>query len=169
MMTRYLFARRISAKERESVFLFLQTLTENASETRALNQIRLDGEKTRLIDAILAKFEVVTASSIVNSLGELQGGMVRPGFEQRFINHNKISKTMWGTWFSILLSVAEKMDEFGQTVEYLTIGRAQYKTVLIPILPEKSIVTITVDPLVNSGAIASKVRAFVEEFVKASH
>ncbi len=134
-----------------------------------MNQIRLEGQKTRLIDAILAKFEVVTASSIVNSTGELQGGMVRPGYEQRFMNHNKISRTMWGTWFSILLSVAGKMDEYGQTVEYLTIGRAEYKTVLIPILPENSIITVTVDPLVNSGAIASKVRGFVKEFGKGSH
>ena len=129
-----------------------------------MNHIRLEGEKTKLIDAIIAKFEVVTASSIVNSTGELQGGVVRPGYEQRFMHHNKISRNMWGTWFSILLSVAGKMDEYGQTVEYLTIGRAEYKTVLIPILPENSIVTVTVDPLVDSGAIASKVRAFVKEF-----
>jgi hypothetical protein len=106
----------------------------------------------------------VTASSIVNSTGELRGGMVRPGYEQRFASHNKISKTMWGTWFSILLSVAGKMDEYGQSVEYITIGRADYKTILIPIFPEKSIVTVTVDPTVDSNTIASKVRSFVRDF-----
>jgi hypothetical protein len=129
-----------------------------------LSRIRLEGKQSKLIDAILAKFDVVTASSIVNSTGEMQGGMVRAGYEKKFESHNKISQTMWGTWFSILLSVAGKMDEYGQSVEYLTIGRAEYKTVLIPILPENSIITVTVDPTVDSGAIASKVEAFVREF-----
>src|ERR1700730_9846709 len=101
---------------------------------------------------------------MVNAKGDLLGGMVRPGYEQSFESHNKISTTMWGTWFSILLSVAGKMDEYGQTVEYLAIGRAEYKTILIPIFPENSIVTVTVDPSVNSGSIASKVRSFVGDF-----
>ncbi|MFI5420205.1 MAG: hypothetical protein ACHQ1H_04500 [Nitrososphaerales archaeon] len=133
-----------------------------------MKPLRLEGEKSKLIDAILAKFEIVTASSIVNSKGELQGGRVRSGYEQRFMHHNKISSTMWGTWFSILLSVAGKMDEYGQTVEYLTIGREQYKTVLIPILPENSIITVTVDPMVDSASIATKVRSFVKEFTGGS-
>jgi hypothetical protein len=128
------------------------------------DKLRLEGEQSKLIDAIIAKFDLVTASSIVNSTGELQGGMVRPGYEQRFASHNKISKTMWGTWFSILLSVAGKMDEYGQSVEYLTIGRAEYKTILIPIFPENWIITVTVDPTVDSNSIASKVRSFVREF-----
>ncbi len=71
---------------------------------------------------------------------------------------------MWGTWFSILLSVAGKMDEYGQSVLYLTIGRAEYKTILIPILPEKWIVSVTVDPMVDSGSMASKVGSFVRDF-----
>jgi len=129
-----------------------------------LSRSRLEGEQSKLIDAILEKFEIVTASSIVNSAGELQGGMVRPGYEKRFEEHNKVSKTMWGTWFSILLSVAGKMDEYGQSVLYLTIGRAEYKTILIPILPEKWIVSVTVDPMVDSGSMASKVGSFVRDF-----
>jgi len=105
----------------------------------------------------------VTASSIVNSAGELQGGMVRPGYEKQFFSHMKFSKNMWGTWFSILLSVAGKMDEYGQKVEYLTIGRADYKTILVPIFPENEIISVTVDPTVDSAAIASKVRLFVKK------
>jgi hypothetical protein len=128
-----------------------------------LSKLRLEGNQSKLIDAILAKFEIVTASSIVNSSGELQGGMIRPGYEERFKSHGNVSKTMWGTWFSILLSVAGKMDEYGQKIQYLTIGRAEYKTVLIPI-SENWIVSVTVDPMVDSGSIASSVRSFAREF-----
>ena len=129
-----------------------------------MSQLRLEGEKSKLVDAILAKFSVVTASSIVNSKGELEAGTVRSGYEDMFDPHRRVSKTMWGTWFSILLSVAGKMDEYGQKVEYLTIGRSNYKAILIPIFPENSIITVTVDPTVDSGAIAGKVRSFVSKF-----
>jgi len=131
-----------------------------------LSQLRLEGEKSKLIDAILAKFNVVTASSIVNSQGELQAGIVRSGYEEMFDPHRRVSRSMWGTWFSILLSVAGKMDEYGQKVQYLTIGRSNYKAILIPIFPENSIITVTVDPTVDSAAIAEKVRSFVREFEK---
>ena len=87
-----------------------------------MSKLRLEGNQSKLIDAILAKFEIVTASSIVNSSGELQGGMIRPGYEERFKSHGNVSKTMWGTWFSILLSVAGKMDEYGQKVSTSLLG-----------------------------------------------
>ena len=73
---------------------------------------------------------------------------------------------MWGSWYSILLSIAGKMDDYGEKVEFLTIGRADYKTVLVPIFSESAIISLAVDSSVDSNFIVAKVKMFLEEYLQ---
>jgi hypothetical protein len=119
------------------------------------------GEK--IVDAVLSKFSLVMGVSLVNSKAVLLGGKVRPGYEKKFARQQSVPLNMWGSWYSLLLSIAGKMDDYGEKVEFLTIWRKDYKTILVPIFSESAIISLAVDSSVDSLAIVSKLKLFLKE------
>ena len=55
------------------------------------------------------------------------------------------------------------MDNYGEKVEFLTIWREGYKTILVPIFSENAIISLAVDSSVDSRAIVTKVKSFLKE------
>jgi len=117
----------------------------------------------KLVNDVLSKFSQVMGVSLVNSDADLLGGKVRPGYEQKFARQQSLGTNMWGSWYSLLLSIAGKMDDYGEKVEFLTIWREGYKTILVPIFSESAIISLAVDSSVDSRAIVSKVKLFLKE------
>ena len=70
---------------------------------------------------------------------------------------------MWGSWYSLLLSIAGKMDDYGEKVEFLTIWREDYKTILVPIFSDRAIISLAMDSDVESRAIVVKLKQFLKE------
>jgi len=117
----------------------------------------------KLVDDVLSNFNLVMGVSLVNSSADLLGGKVRPGYEKKFARQQALSTNMWGSWYSLLLSIAGKMDDYGEKVEFLTIWREDYKTILVPIFSESAIISLAVDSSVDSRAIVSKVKLFLKQ------
>jgi hypothetical protein len=120
----------------------------------------------KLVDAVLSKFNLVMGVSLVNSKAELLGGKIRPGYEKKFARQQSLDTDMWGSWYSLLLSIAGKMDDYGEKVEFLTIWREGYKTILVPIFSENAIISLAVDSSVDSHAIVTKVKSFLKESLR---
>jgi hypothetical protein len=116
-----------------------------------------------IVDGILSKFNLIMGVSLVNSSAELLGGKIRPGCEKKFSRQQTVPSTMWGSWYSLLLSIAGKMDDYGEKVEFLTIWREDYKTILVPIFSERAIVSLAIDSDVDSRAVVFKVKQFLKE------
>ena len=128
-----------------------------------LNDDNGNDRAEKLVDAVLSKFSLVMGVSLVNSNADLLGGKVRPGYEQKFARQQSLGTNMWGSWYSLLLSIAGKMDDYGEKVEFLTIWREGYKTILVPIFSEGAIISLAVDSSVDSHAIVSKLKLFLKE------
>jgi hypothetical protein len=117
----------------------------------------------KVVDAVLSKFNLVMGVSLVNSDADLLGGKIRPGYEKKFARQQSLGTNMWGSWYSLLLSIAGKMDNYGEKVQFLTIWREGYKTILIPIFSENAIISLAIDSSVDSLAIVTKVKQFLKE------
>jgi hypothetical protein len=61
------------------------------------------------------------------------------------------------------------MDDYGEKVEFLTIWREGYKTILVPIFSESAIISLAVDSSVDSCAIVSKVKLFLKQSLSSEH
>ena len=99
---------------------------------------------SKLNDSIVELDSTIFSSSIVTTRGEMLAHSVRRGYETKFSFDEKARRN-WGAWISVMVGVARQSDKFLTEMQYVSIGRKEFKGLIIPFDKFGLIIRVTLE------------------------
>lgn len=125
---------------------------------------KLDSEALTLAKEILGVDPHILEVKIIHENGEIEATASKPGENNRF-DFDKNTNEQWGTWSIITIGLLGQFDKVLSETEYVTIGRKNYKAMLIPISSSslKILIGLVLERSVETNLINDKVRALLSK------
>lgn len=100
---------------------------------------------------------------VTNPTGSVLSEAVKPEYRKELCNYVQKANGMAPLWGLLVFSILQRLDSFRSKVEYVSVGRENYKGVLFLVPSDDSIMIIlTIDKKTESGGMYEMVIRFVE-------